>query len=149
MYMYACACMHVWPSWSEVEPRTSLYAEKAGDNSDGKRCDLDNDQAETCPVGAFRTEQEIFREAEKSRKWLGDVFVCLRLLVAHLPEPHLVAGDLLNNLPEVSSYVGADCSSEWLRYLRLPPEKASLSTPSSPAAVEIGAGLESLAALSP
>eukprot|EP00959_Pyramimonas_sp_CCMP1952_P078790 1647053-Pyramimonas_sp.AAC.1 len=55
-----------------IQQLRKIPAEKAGDNSDGKRCDLDNDQAETCPVGAFRTEQEIFREAEKSRRWLGD-----------------------------------------------------------------------------
>ena len=45
---------------------------------------------------------------KKDRVWFGDVFVCLHLLVAHLPEPHL--GALLADLPEVASYVGADCS---------------------------------------
>ncbi|CAK0880981.1 unnamed protein product [Prorocentrum cordatum] len=98
-----------------IQQLRKIPAEKAGDNSDGKRCDLDNDQAETCPVGAFRTEQEIFREAEKSRRWLGDVFVCLRLLVTRLPEPRLVAGDLLNNLPEVPSYKAHQMTGERLQ----------------------------------
>ena len=54
------------------------------------------------------------------------MFVCLHLLIAHLPEPHL--GFLLSDLPEVVSYVGADCSAEWLHYLRRSQAEAHQTT---------------------
>ena len=100
-------------------------AEQAGDNSDGRRLDLDNETSAAHPVGAYRAEEVLFRGAAKDRKWLGDVFVCLHLLVSDLPRHNL--GALISALPEVASYAGADCSPEWLSYLRRPlPEACEL-----------------------
>ena len=97
--------------------------EKASDNSDGRRLDLDNETAEAYPVGAFLREEQLFCAAAKERKRLGDVFVCLHLLAAHFPQQDL--GALLHGLPEVASFVGADCSPEWLLYLRRSLPEAS------------------------
>ena len=95
-----------------------LPHQAAPDNSDSRRLDMDNEAAEKYPVDAYRAEQALWKKATEMRKWLGDVYLCLKLLEHRLTRP------FLGELPEVFTYVGADCSPQWLQYLRRSPETA-------------------------
>ena len=90
----------------------------APDNSDSRRLDMDNEAADKYPVDAYRSERALWKRATERRKWLGDVYLCLKLLEHRLPRP------ILAELPEVFTYVGADCSPRWLQYLQRSPETA-------------------------
>ena len=69
-----------------IDQLRRLPQERAGDNSDSRRFDLDNEATGALPVKAYRDEQALFRSAAAGRKRLGDLFLCLVLLEPHLPQ---------------------------------------------------------------